>query len=314
MFVFLNAFQKLFFSFDKRFSRRPSGGFSNAHATFLTYFLVFAASDAARILGVFTVPSLSHQVVYRALTKELHRRGHQLTVVTTDPIGDPGLKNYTEVDIGYLYRHWRSAFDFSSDAHRITRIFPELLFVSFGSLSQKFCEMYLTDPNIQRLRKEEFDLMITEFGPTMCLYPLSLRANNNTIGIFSTSILSALNRRLGSPLNPAYVPDFGFPYTDHMTFFQRMRTCMFYVFAWCHSEYMSWRHNQIASRHFGPGTPHIREIEKNISIVFLNSHFTTGYPIPTSAKVVTIGGPPFHLDGWAPEELPSVRFFGRRSK
>lgn len=40
---------------------------------------VLSSSEAARILGFFTAPSVSHFVVHRAVMKELLARGHNVT-------------------------------------------------------------------------------------------------------------------------------------------------------------------------------------------------------------------------------------------
>lgn len=57
--------------------------------------------EAARILAVFPAPSLSHQVVFRPLTQELARRGHEVVVITPNPVFPKGQAppNLTEIDV-----------------------------------------------------------------------------------------------------------------------------------------------------------------------------------------------------------------------
>lgn len=62
----------------------------------------------ANILGFFGVPSISHQQVYQAIWKELSLRGHNVTVVTPDPLNDPSLTNLTEIDVSYSYETFRN--------------------------------------------------------------------------------------------------------------------------------------------------------------------------------------------------------------
>lgn len=47
--------------------------------------LVLIRIEAARTLAYFATPSISLQVVFRPLTEALAKRGHEDTVVTTDP-------------------------------------------------------------------------------------------------------------------------------------------------------------------------------------------------------------------------------------
>jgi hypothetical protein len=42
--------------------------------------------DCARILGIFPSPSFSHQIVFQTIMKALVARGHQVTVISTDPL------------------------------------------------------------------------------------------------------------------------------------------------------------------------------------------------------------------------------------
>lgn len=61
--------------------------------------------DSARILGVYPIPSISHQKVFRALTLELVNRGHEVVVITPDPAyrNKTTPDNLTEIDIGQSY-------------------------------------------------------------------------------------------------------------------------------------------------------------------------------------------------------------------
>jgi glucuronosyltransferase len=43
-------------------------------------------ADSARILGIFPTPSFSHQIVFQTIMKALVARGHQVTVISTDPL------------------------------------------------------------------------------------------------------------------------------------------------------------------------------------------------------------------------------------
>lgn len=80
----------------------------------LTVFLIFAISDGEsyKILAVFPIPSISHQVVFRKITQELARRGHEITVITPDPIyrnGDAP-SNFIEIDVHDIsYSLWAKA-------------------------------------------------------------------------------------------------------------------------------------------------------------------------------------------------------------
>ena len=43
-------------------------------------------TKAARILGIFPTPSISHQLTFQAIMKALAARGHQITVISPKPL------------------------------------------------------------------------------------------------------------------------------------------------------------------------------------------------------------------------------------
>lgn len=69
---------------------------------FVSFFLIDTIY-AKRILVISNVPSYSHQITYRALCLELQNRGHEMVVVTTDPIKNSSLANYTEISLNHFY-------------------------------------------------------------------------------------------------------------------------------------------------------------------------------------------------------------------
>ena len=44
------------------------------------------STKAARILGIFLTPSISHQLSFQAIMKALAARGHQITVISRNPL------------------------------------------------------------------------------------------------------------------------------------------------------------------------------------------------------------------------------------
>ncbi|CAH0578323.1 unnamed protein product [Chrysodeixis includens] len=67
---------------------------------FICLYSAVSYVDSKRILGIFSMPSLSHQVVFRALTFQLAKRGHELVVFTPNPVSpaDGIPNNITEID------------------------------------------------------------------------------------------------------------------------------------------------------------------------------------------------------------------------
>lgn len=188
------------------------------YTTLLLVLCVFAGTgECANILGVFPAPSVSHQFVYRQLMLKLQERGHNLTIVTPNPIGEHNKSNFREIDVSNVYEYWNAHFDFAADKNKLLRWVPELFMLVMVGAINDVCNIYLSDPNVMALRNETFDLLIVEWGMLPCVYPFYQRAGGNMMGILSLTMGSNSHLAIGSTSNFAYIPELFFPYTDHMS-------------------------------------------------------------------------------------------------
>jgi len=268
-----------------------------------------SSAQAANILAAFFIPSISHQYFYKALMQELNARGHNLTILTTDPINDSTKKNYTEIDLSYYYPEWNRRFDMASDAASVLRIVPELFYWDFTESTNEMCELYFSDPKVKKIIENgaAFDLVIVEFGAQPCLYAFaSLSKTESLIGLFSFSLGTIVQSNIGNTASAAYLPDPFLPYLDHMTLPQRLRVFVFQSFTWLYYWYVHRDHMGIARKHFGPNLKSLIEYERNVSAIMTNTHYTATFPRPAVPNYVDIGGPAFHLYHWKPKPLPQV--------
>lgn len=75
----------------------------SVHTTCFVLFALCGTIQSANILGFFSIPSISHQIVFQPIWKELSLRGHNVTVITPNPLNDPALTNLTEIDVSFSY-------------------------------------------------------------------------------------------------------------------------------------------------------------------------------------------------------------------
>ncbi|KAL0275736.1 UNVERIFIED_CONTAM: hypothetical protein PYX00_003507 [Menopon gallinae] len=266
---------------------------------------VLASSEAARILAVFPAPSVSHQIVYRSYVLELLKRGHNLTVVTTDPIRDPTLKNYREIDVSFYYKRWNSRFQFASDSAKFIRLVPEVFLIAFAETMNEICDMYLSHPEVLKIirDKEEFDLFVVEFGVSGCFYPFARLSRNNYLGIFSMSQMTVVHSNIGNPATASYLPDALLGQYVPLGFWQRLRATIFQAVQWVVYHRLMTEHTAIARKYFGDDMPSTVVYERNVSAILLNNHFTMTFPRPLVPNVIDIGGPAVHLLRRAPQDL-----------
>ncbi|XP_046430654.1 UDP-glycosyltransferase UGT5-like isoform X1 [Neodiprion fabricii] len=268
--------------------------------------------NCARILGVFPTPSFSHQVVFRGLTLELNKRGHELVIVTTDPVNDPSLKNYTEIDIGFMYemheRFGRNMIEYRRSPPSLTQMSTLSSYMNLGT------EKILTYPELRRLYErdsdEKFDLVIMEQLFSFALLPLADRFDAPMIGISSLVLSTNTQYGIGNTIIPSHPANWELQenINNPLTFWQRLKNfCKIWSTIYVFRTYFMPGQEEIARKYFGDDIPSLYEIEKNISLIFVNQVGPISYAKPNVPKIIEING--FHISKHKkplPQDLQNV--------
>lgn len=269
----------------------------------LFFFFVVSKCECARILAVFPTPSISHQIVFRPLTLELARRGHDVTVITTDPVflkgKSPG--NLTEIDVHDLsYDLWKRFLAAEKgkedDAQKQIKFIFTLLNVVF--------EEQLKSTEVQRLihdKNKSFDLLFVE----SCARPaigFSYLYKAPVIEISSFGGLYETFGKTGAATNPLLYPIVTRQRLNNLTFWEKISELYSqfdaeYVFASLEES-----ENKMLQQIFGECIPSISELKKNVEMLFLNVHPVWDYNRPVPPNTIYLGG----LHQNTAKELPKV--------
>lgn len=258
-------------------------------------------NDAAKILAVFPLASISHQVVFRPLTQELARRGHDVTVITPDPAFPKGgtPPNLTEIDVHDIsYKKWEELYKITSSGK------SDLLTQMRGAffMINDIFEMQLKVKEVQNLIKnEKFDLLFLEACARPALV-LTHAFDAPVILISSFGPLTFNIETIGASWHPLLYPNnlrqrlynlTNWEKIVELWNFYRLHTLMLEVEA---------AENEMAKRMFGPNVPTISELKNNVDMMFLNIHpvWEGNRPVPPS--VIFMGG----LHQKPVKELPKV--------
>lgn len=122
--------------------------------------------NTANILGVFPMPSISHQKSFLNIGKELSLRGHQVTLIVTNPMFNKSLTNLTEIDISHVYNILKEknfAEALASDHSAMDSVFH------FRVMGKKMAKIVFSTPAVQDLIRSDkhFDLVIVETHETI---------------------------------------------------------------------------------------------------------------------------------------------------
>ncbi|KAJ8708779.1 hypothetical protein PYW08_010161 [Mythimna loreyi] len=254
--------------------------------------VVVNQNEAARILGVFPFPSISHQVVFRTLMNELVKRGHEVTVITTDaafPKGETPA-NLTEIDVGEdSYKIWREDFVVKpkgkkSSMHDDFKIIYNVI--------TKIMDSQLKDEQVQKLindKNQTFDLIFTEamMRPALVFTHIYKAP---AIMISSYGAFSDNYEVMGVSTHPFLYQRSISRRLYNLTLWEKIVELYDYLtIEWIHRNSYNIE-NQIIKSHFGPETPTVQELNNNVAMFFLNFHpvFEGNTPVPPS--VIHMGG------------------------
>ncbi len=160
----------------------------------------------------------------------------------------------------------------------------------------------LIQPLVFFLGGRKFDLVISETFGADCDAVFAHLLNVPLITVISSVYLPWANARVGNLENPAYVGNVLLPYTDRMSFFQRVFNVFYFLYTSASRAYYNTLTTELNRKHFGAEVPDVQEVLRRTSLVFVNSHFTFDIPRPFPPNVIEIGG--IHLPPVQP--LPKV--------
>ncbi|XP_068624245.1 UDP-glycosyltransferase UGT5-like [Battus philenor] len=262
--------------------------------------------ESARILCVFPTPSISHQVVFRPLTLELARRGHEVVVITTDPVFPKGStpENYTEIDVHDLsYSKWNRMLQQINPELRGTLAQIEIIMKEMTTI---FTEEVKTKEvqNVLSYRNDYFDLLLTE----SCSRPALGFSHIFKAPVIQISSLGAtLNNfeHMGIPEHPILYPNVVKQKLYNLTMWEKIIELKKEFELRRMLERTESYENEYMKTIFGADVPPIKELYKNVHMLFVNFHPIWDHNRPVPPGVIYMGGVHQKPQKELPEDLKS---------
>ncbi|KAJ0171002.1 hypothetical protein K1T71_013201 [Dendrolimus kikuchii] len=258
-------------------------------------------TESAKILAVYPVPSISHQSAFRPLTLELIRRGHEVMVVTTDPIYPEGKtpENLTEIGVHDIsYKIWRDIVKKSTGnkndmAAQVAGIFE---------LVNKVCDAQFETEEIKdiiRNKRNYFDILLIE----SCVRPPLAFTHIMKVPVIQVSSFGnwIWNYEIaGAPTHPILYPTMTNQRSYNLSLWEKILEVFNIILIKCITYITEETDLEMMRKHFGDDLPNIKELMDNVDMLFLNVHPIWENNRPVPANVVYMGG--IHLK--PPKELP----------
>lgn len=234
----------------------------------------FLSINCSKILIITPVPSYSHQLFFRPIFLELSKRGHELTIITPNPMPNPP-KNIKQIDVnfGYEIRHVKYNTTTIQQEHRFNffKIFMAF-YNAFTEITEKIMELPQVQDLIHNNKPGDFDLIIFEahmlsFGTFAHYYKCPL------IGISSAELSSFFHETFGNPAHPLLYPEVVLPYEEKLNFKNRVVTFGIFILNNIFKVFMFDNNYELFSKYFGPDTPRTsKDITKLVDLVIINTH------------------------------------------
>ncbi|XP_058821654.1 UDP-glycosyltransferase UGT4-like [Topomyia yanbarensis] len=249
--------------------------------------------DSARILAIFPVPFKEHQLSYRPLIEQLANRGHDITLLTTDPIdlhvaGNGVLVNKIEqIDLSFVYN-----LPILEDL-RIGNLGARDMLRNVFNVMRKISDAELQHPSVQELIQgnAKFDVVMVEWSGVSLMNAFAYHFDAPLIGIANGGAYINAHEALGNPNHPIGYPSIFMPFTEDLSLLQRISSVFFtiwYRFYYYIEEIP--KQNLIASVNFGSDVPDLFEIERKADLLLINAYQLLGNVRPVGPTTIYLGG------------------------
>ncbi|XP_068623980.1 UDP-glucosyltransferase 2-like [Battus philenor] len=246
----------------------------------------------ARILAVFPMPSISHQVVFRPLTQELAKRGHEVVVVTPDPAFPKGQTppRLTEIDVHDIsYNLWKRFVSAAAENNND-------LFIQLEVAFDLILDIFKTQLEVKEIKeilnnkKNKFDLLLLE----ACIMPALSLAHVYDVPVIQISSFGGIvgNYELfGTPNHPIFYP-------------LPLRQKIYNLTMWEKVVELYYNHyklnkltdkfelecDKVLTKIFGSNFPGLSKLKNNVHMLFLNIHSIWDNNRPVPQNVIYLGG------------------------
>ncbi|KAL3268339.1 hypothetical protein HHI36_007456 [Cryptolaemus montrouzieri] len=262
----------------------------------LTIFCACEFLESANFVALIPSPFYSHQATYRQLWRELARKGHKITLITTDLMEEN--ENITQIDISNVYELSKK----NSMVELLQGGIFNLIKKGFLQIDDYF-KCILTNPGVKKLMEgdKKFDLFFVEL-----LIPgfplLSLEFNCPFIGVTTMDAISHVHSAVGNAVHPALYPLADLGFGTELTFKERLiSTSVLMVTNLMVPSILFPIIGGIMEKYIGKDLSQHYDINKNVSLVFTNANPIL-FPIrPVTPVTINLGG---GLHFMEPKKLP----------
>ncbi|CAL4063868.1 unnamed protein product [Meganyctiphanes norvegica] len=255
-----------------------------------------ALVESSRVLMVLPLGSRSHKNIMTPLASELGKRGHQVTVASLHegPVNSTSL-SYTDLAATQAWDTVRkvtgdyNVFKMRAQAGGGDKVNSAVMRKVLKHLPE-YCDAFLRDPALQSAWVNKPDLILLPAFMNECGLALVYKFKVPFIYVTTSGLTPWTADLLGNPENPAYIPNQYLSYGSHMTLWQRtVNTLVRIVSPYLRERLVLNKLDGVVQQWLGNKSVSLSQVEKDVSLVLVNSHHSLGVGRPLMPNVVEVG-------------------------
>nr|XP_053655223.1 UDP-glucosyltransferase 2-like [Cherax quadricarinatus] len=274
--------------------------------------VLMGVSEGSRVLMVLPLGSSSHKNIIIPLAEALGSRGHQVIVASLHASPANSSRSYTDLVASDAWETIRKVTgDFNvfkmREANGGKDVNSEVMKKVLRNLPE-YCDAFLRDPGVQTAWTSKPDLILLPAFMNECGLALVHKFKAPFIYVTTSGLTPWTADLMGNPENPSYIPNQYLTYGAHMSLWQRtVNTLVRIAGPYLRKQLVMNRLDGVVQRFLGDPSVSLSEVEKNVSLVLVNSHYSLGHPRPMLPNVVEVGG--MHCRPGRPLQDAQLRHF-----
>ncbi|XP_023245856.1 UDP-glucuronosyltransferase 2B19-like [Copidosoma floridanum] len=265
------------------------------HSVALCLFVSMCVSvgESHRILAVFPVNVKSHNIMFDALMKGLVKRGHVVDTITQYPLKNPPPNYKVVVDLSGTSPNTVNNFSMAFVNQFLKTGGTHSLAHVLGNTVCNLLGLEVMQTFIRNLSKDvtHYDLVLTEAFAAHCYMGFGHLLKVPVVAVSSAIEYPWITNFIGNNDNPSFVPGPDLFVFKDLNFWQRLQNIYYYYAD-------NYRFNSITEKvqtdlmrkYLSPDIPSVREIEKSVALLLVNSHPVIFGVKPVTPGLVQVGG------------------------
>ncbi|KAK2585930.1 hypothetical protein KPH14_010514 [Odynerus spinipes] len=271
-------------------------------------------SSGLSVLFIEALLSSSHHIWISSLVKELLRRGHHVhfTSIHTLKVEESLAANYTHKSFDDLMQQLQNSNDYEpaewANYNTLYTMYFTHQFSNF--VCEKVTALKAMKETLELVRTKKFDVIVQDVTLVQCLYGLweVAKGNPSVIGYVPFGNSPWIKDYIGGSSYPAIRPYVHLYMAKPVSLWDRTLNFIYFTLDDLLRHYYMMPINQkIANEFFGKELRPLAELEKNISVLFVNTHYSFEPSIPLPSNAIEIAG--IHAQAAEPVRDERIRKF-----